>query len=38
MLNANFVYLAAIFNFYEGISYLVDTLKGKAKPDRDANP
>ena len=34
MLNPNFVILGAVIGFLGGISYLVDTLKGKTKPNR----
>lgn len=34
MLNENFVYLGALISFIGGLSYLIDTLKGKAKPNK----
>jgi hypothetical protein len=34
MLNENFVLLGAAFNIIGGISYLVDTIKGKTKPNK----
>ena len=34
MIHPNFVILGAIIAFLGGLSYLVDTLKGKAKPNR----
>lgn len=34
MLNENFVYLGVIIGFLGGLSYLIDTLKGKAKPNK----
>lgn len=34
MLNENFVYLGILISFLGGLSYLIDTLKGKAKPNK----
>jgi hypothetical protein len=34
MLDERFIYLGAVLSFYGGLSYLIDTLKGKAKPNR----
>jgi len=34
MINENFVILGAVIAFIGGISYLIDTIKGKAKPNR----
>jgi hypothetical protein len=34
MINENFVYLGIVISFLGGLSYLVDTLKGKAKPNK----
>jgi hypothetical protein len=34
MLNENFVYLGVVISFLGGLSYLIDTLKGKAKPNK----
>ena len=34
MLDPNFVIVGAVIGFLGGISYLVDTLKGKTKPNR----
>lgn len=34
MLNEKFIILGALFSLYGGLSYLIDTIKGKAKPNR----
>ncbi|MCL4354415.1 hypothetical protein M1349_02995 [Patescibacteria group bacterium] len=34
MINENFVYLGLIFNFTGSLSYIIDVIKGKAKPNR----
>lgn len=34
MLNENFVYVGVVLSFLGGLSYLIDTLKGKAKPNK----
>lgn len=34
MINENFVIVGAIISFLGGLSYLIDTLKGKAKPNK----
>lgn len=34
MLSENFVYLGIVISFLGGISYLIDTLKGRAKPNK----
>lgn len=34
MINENFIYLAIIFNSVAGLSYLVDTIRGKVQPNR----
>ncbi len=34
MLNEKFIILGALLSFYGGMSYLIDTLKGKTKPNR----
>lgn len=34
MINENFIYLGVIINLLGGISYIKDTLRGKAKPNR----
>ncbi len=34
MIDENFVLLGAFINFLGGISYVIDTIKGKAKPNR----
>ncbi len=34
MINENFIYLSFLISFAGGITYLVDTIKGKAKPNR----
>lgn len=34
MLNSNFVYLAALFVIFGGYDYIVQTIKGKVKPNR----
>lgn len=34
MINENFVYLAIALNFIGGVGYLIDTWKGKTKPNR----
>ena len=34
MLNQNFVILAAALNLYGSASYVIETLKGKTKPNR----
>jgi hypothetical protein len=34
MLNENFVYIRAALSFLGALSYLIDTLKGKAKPNK----
>lgn len=34
MLNEKFIILGALLSFYGGLSYLIDTIKGKAKPNR----
>ena len=34
MLNPNFVYFGVLLNFLGGISYLIDTVKGKVQPNR----
>ncbi len=34
MINENFIYLGFFISFAGGITYLVDTIKGKAKPNR----
>ena len=34
MLDPNFVIVGVVIGFLGGISYLVDTLKGKTKPNR----
>lgn len=34
MLNENFVYVGVVLSFLGALSYLVDTLKGKAKPNK----
>lgn len=34
MLNENFVILGAVIAFFGSLSYLIDTLKGKVKPNR----
>lgn len=34
MLNQNFVIVGVIISFLGGISYLIDTIKGKAKPNK----
>lgn len=34
MLNENFIILGALLSFYGGLSYLIDTVKGKTKPNR----
>jgi hypothetical protein len=34
MLDSHFVILGAILNVIGGLSYLIDTIKGKAKPNR----
>lgn len=34
MLNEKFIILGALLSFYGGLSYLIDTLKGKTKPNR----
>jgi hypothetical protein len=34
MINEKFVILGVILSFFGSISYLIDTVKGKAKPNR----
>jgi hypothetical protein len=34
MLNENFVYIGAALSFLGALSYLIDTLKGKAQPNK----
>jgi hypothetical protein len=34
MINPNFVYLGMLFQFAGGMSYLIDTVKGKIQPNR----
>lgn len=34
MLNEKFIILGALLSFYGGLSYLIDTVKGKARPNR----
>ncbi len=34
MISEKFIILGAILSFYGGLSYLIDTLKGKTKPNR----
>ncbi len=34
MLNEKFIILGALLSFYGGLSYLIDTIKGKTKPNR----
>lgn len=34
MLNENFVYVGVVLSLLGGLSYLIDTLKGKAKPNK----
>ncbi len=34
MLDERFVWVGFVLSFYGGLSYLIDTLKGKAKPNR----
>lgn len=34
MINENFVIVGAVISFLGGLSYLIDTLKGKAKPNK----
>jgi hypothetical protein len=34
MIDQNFIYLAAAINFGGGLSYLLDTIKGKTRPNR----
>lgn len=34
MLNEKFIFLAVVFNLFGGLSYLIATIKGKAKPNK----
>ncbi len=34
MINENFIYLGALFNLFGSTSYVIDTIKGKTKPNR----